>query len=84
MTDQDAPYRPVACVLHERLEFAVLRRIHLRLRWLDGGGEHTERVLPLDVTTRDGAEWLTFRRRDGTVQALRLDHIAAVEEAPGG
>lgn len=77
------PYTPVACVLHERLEFAVLRRLTLQLRWTDDSGSHTARVQPLDVTTRDGAEWLTLRLPDGKVMEVRLDRIEAVTEMPG-
>lgn len=76
------PYTPVACVLHERLEFAVLRRLILELRWTDASGTHAARVRPLDVTTRDGAEWLTLRQPDGQVMEVRLDRIVAVTEAP--
>lgn len=77
------PYVPVACVLHERLEFAVLRRLTLQLRWNDDSGSHAARVQPLDVTTRDGAEWLTLRRPDGDVVEVRLDRIEAVTELSG-
>ncbi|MBT9612620.1 MAG: transcriptional antiterminator, Rof, partial [Burkholderiales bacterium] len=51
-------YQPISCVQHERLEFAVLRRIPLHLK-LQDGRELTG--LALDVFTQDGAEWLKFR-----------------------
>ncbi len=72
-------YRPIACADHERLEFAVLRRRHLRLTWLSGEGGTLvcERVLPLDVATRSGAEWLTIRRATGETEVVRLDRIRA-------
>lgn len=76
------PYTPVACVLHERLEYAVLRRLTLELRWSDDSGSHADRVQPLDVTTRDGAEWLTLRRPGGEVLEVRLDRIESVTEKP--
>lgn len=76
------PYIPVACVLHERLEFAVLRRLTLELRWRDASGVYTAQVQPLDVVTREGAEWLTLRRPEGEVMHLRLDRIEAVTEMP--
>ena len=79
---EQSPYVPVACVLHERLEFAVLRRLTLQLRWTDETGSHADSVQPLDVTTRDGAEWLLLRRPDGEVMEVRLDHIEALDEAP--
>ena len=73
------PYRPVACAFHESLEFAVLRRQCLRLRYWDGTAEIEAVVLPLDVATRDGAEWLTFRSEDGSSQILRLDTLVGAQ-----
>lgn len=69
-------YRPIACIAHERLEFAVLKRQALRLRYRDEqAGEHEARVMPLDVYTRDGAEWLRARLETGGEIVVRLDHI---------
>lgn len=62
---------------HERLEFAVLRRIPLCLN-LQDGRELTG--LALDVFTRDGAEWLKFRDGSDVEETLRLDRIAAFNE----
>lgn len=72
----EAEYQPIACMQHERLEFSVLRRIPLMLEYAGG----RERVLPLDVATRDGAEWLKFRRPDGSVEEIRLDRIESFKE----
>lgn len=80
----DEPYTPIACALHERLEFAVLRRHALDLSWKEAGEIRRARVLPLDVYTRDGAEWLKVRLDDGHEMALRLDRICAFHELPGG
>ena len=68
----DTPYQPVPCVQHERLEFAVLKRQWLEVA-LDGGT--AQRLLPLDVTTRDGAEWLKAQTGSGDVLTLRLDRL---------
>ncbi|MBK9327087.1 MAG: hypothetical protein IPN00_12450 [Hydrogenophilales bacterium] len=58
-------YVPIACAEHERLEFAVLRRQRLRLEYRDEGGLTISRiVLPTDVATRDGAEWLSYREME--------------------
>ena len=75
-------YVPIACAAHERLEFAVLRRRHLQLTWLgqDGRTQFSERVLPRDVATRDGAEWLTIKRPGGEPEVVRLDRILAAIE----
>lgn len=76
-------YLPIACAVHERLEFAVLRRQHLQLAWLgeDGRTQFRERILPLDVETRNGAEWLTIKQSNGESEVLRLDRIVAAIEA---
>jgi len=73
-------YQPIACMQHERLEFSVLRRIPLRLKYRQEGRDRVEKVMPLDVATRDGAEWLKFRREDGSVEEIRLDWILSFEE----
>lgn len=70
-------YTPIPCIEHERLEFAVLRRqpLRLRVRSEDGTGETLLGVMPLDVYTRDGAEWLSYRTDSGETGTLRLDSI---------
>lgn len=68
----DAAYRPIACVDHERLEFAALAR-----QWLDLTVNGAAlRLLPLDVYTRDGAEWLDARDEAGETRTIRLDRVA--------
>jgi len=73
-------YVPISCMDHERLEFAVLRRQKLRLRCrLHAQGEHTFIVMPTDVNTRAGAEWLSFRTEAGETGEVRLDEILSAE-----
>jgi Rho-binding antiterminator len=75
-------YVPIACVEHERLEFAVLRRQRLRLEYRDETGLTASRVvLPTDVRTRDGAEWLSYRCEDGVEAVIRLDLIVSARPA---
>lgn len=76
------PYMPIACAFHERLEFAVLRRARLNLTYRDMNGEHTARVRPTDVATRDGAEWMTFVTDDGAERVVRLDRIVRADPIP--
>lgn len=65
-------YRPIACVDHERLEFAALTR-----QWLDLTVDGTSvRLMPLDVYARDGAEWLEARDEAGGTRVIRLDRVA--------
>ena len=65
-------YQPIACADHERLEFAALTR-----QWLEVtvSGGMAQRLLPLDVYTRDGAEWLKAQTGAGDVVTLRLDTL---------
>ncbi|MFN3544920.1 MAG: transcriptional antiterminator, Rof [Thiobacillus sp.] len=67
----DTPYTPIPCVEHERLEFAALTRQWLDVK-VDGA---VQRLLPLDVTTRDGAEWLVAQTEAGERVTLRLDRL---------
>lgn len=76
-------YQPIPCVQHERLEFSVLRKIPLRLEFVEQGERRHEKVLPLDVNTRNGAEWLKFRREDGSEMEIRLDAIVGFQELVG-
>ena len=64
-------YRPIACADHERLEFAVLTKQWLNLRV----GDAPQRLLPLDVYTLEGAEWLLAQTESGEHLTLRLDGL---------
>lgn len=68
----DIPYEPIPCAQHERLEFAALTKQWLHVA-VDGGA--MQRLLPLDVYTRDGAEWLKAQTESGGVLTLRLDTL---------
>lgn len=73
-------YVPIPCAFHESLEFAVLRRSPLVLTCRDADGVREIRVLPTDVATRDGAEWLSYRHLSGEIEGiLRLDTILKAE-----
>ena len=75
-------YYPIACIEHERLEFAALRRIPLHLTYfgVDGGVQIAPRIVVTDVSTHDKGEWLTFISETGEDRILRLDHIIAFQE----
>jgi transcriptional antiterminator Rof (Rho-off) len=76
------PYRPIPCILHERLEFAALRGIPLWLTHDQDGGRSSQRVRVLDVFTRDGAEWLRYADEAGNQTVIRLDRIVEFQERP--
>lgn len=76
-------YRPIPCALYSRYELAVLRHVRLTVAWRDDEGTHLERLEPLDLETRDGAEYLLARPlAGGTPRRLRLDRILRAEPLP--
>lgn len=68
-------YRAIACSDHERLEFAALTRQWLDVTVAEGDRAGRQRLLPLDVYTRDGAEWLLAETETGEKLTLRLDRL---------
>lgn len=75
MTD----YRPIACALYSQYEVAVLHRTPLRLRWRDPVGVvHVEVLMPEDLETRNGEEFLLARTPAGEPRRVRLDRLATV------
>jgi transcriptional antiterminator Rof (Rho-off) len=72
MTD----YRPVDCTLHSEYELAIMQRRRLHLTWL-GNDDTTciEVVMPTDLYTRQGEEYMVVVRSNGQVENIRLDHI---------
>ncbi|MDP1646466.1 MAG: transcriptional antiterminator, Rof [Thiobacillus sp.] len=68
-------YRSIACSDHERMEFAALKRQWLDLNVTTGDRAGRQRLMPLDVYTRDGAEWLLAETESGEKLTLRLDWL---------
>jgi len=78
-------YTPIACGLHENYQFAVMRRAQLDLAWrTEAGLMQRARVLPLDVFTKTGAEYLRARIRSGEETLIRLDRILSAHWAENG
>ena len=75
-------YQPIPCAQHEQLEFSVLRRQRLYLEYREGEVVYREKVRPIDVYTRDGAEWFKFMGEDGIEQEIRLDTIKNFQALP--
>jgi len=73
-------YVPIACASHERLEFAVLKQRRLHLVCQEVGARDEFDVMPLDVYTRDGAEWLRASKDNGEEVILRLDVLLDFQE----
>ena len=77
-------YRPIPCEVYDRYERAIMRRDRLRLSWRDDAGlAHLETVVPEDLETRAGEEFLLGHTLDGAPRRLRLDRIADAEPITG-
>jgi len=76
MTSDPSPdYRPIACGTYSQLEVAILHRTPIDCLWTDvDGGRHEARLLPLDLRTRDHAEYLVAETPEGQVE-IRLDRL---------
>ena len=72
MTD----YQPVDCAVYAKYELAILRRRPVMLGWRDDSGvTRLERVVPTDLETREGEEFLHFEDRARARGRVRLDRI---------
>ena len=72
-------YRPIDCELYSRYELAIMRRQALRIAWRDDYGNiHLRSLLPINLQTRNRAEYLLAETDHGIVLELRLDQIIRV------
>ena len=73
-------YIPIACKLHSEYELAIMQGRSLRLSWRDAQQtRHTGTVMPLDLFTHAGAEFLRVRDTGRREHDIRLDWISACE-----
>lgn len=77
-------YRPISCVRYSHYELAIMHRRALRLMWCDGNLIHYATVLPLDLQTRNHAEYLIGRDACGADVRIRLDLIRVCRDARSG
>ena len=69
-------YQAISCELHSQYELAIMHKDKLELSWLSGDEFINEtNVLPLDVITRDKAEYLVAVNAENKNLCIRLDHI---------
>jgi len=69
-------YTPIDCSLHSEYELAIMHHDRLQLAWHGADGTtHIETLLPTDLCTRNGEEFLEVTCTDGSVREIRLDHI---------
>ncbi|MGE5624867.1 MAG: transcriptional antiterminator, Rof [Bacillota bacterium] len=75
MTD----YQPIACGLYSQYESAVMHRTPLTLCWRGADGmSHLETLVPEDLVTRNGEEFLVVRNGAGEQFRVRLDRITGM------
>lgn len=73
------PYQPIACALHDEYEIAIMHKKQLNINWSDNDGQHTARVLPKDILTKDGQEFLIAESQDKKKLCIRLDRITLLD-----
>ena len=78
MTD----YKPIDCGLHSEYELAIMQHCRLHLTWQGRDGVvHMEIIMPTDLYTRQGEEFIIISRADGSTGEIRLDHIIRYRRA---
>ena len=69
-------YEPVSCELHSQLEWHVMHQRPLRMHWNESPDvNHKLTVVPIDLYTPDGQEFLKIRDDQGQTRVIRLDRI---------
>ncbi|MGO4329687.1 hypothetical protein AB4Z48_06135 [Cupriavidus sp. 2TAF22] len=76
MTSTAAPYRPISCEFHDRLEDLATVRKPVQIHYRDADGTPQQRTATItDVYGRGGVEYLTLK----TGETLRLDQLVKVD-----
>jgi Rho-binding antiterminator len=77
-------YTPIDCALYSEYELAIMRRWKLRIGWKDEAGlSHVETLLPVDLQTRQGEEFLIAETVAGERLVIRLDQITDAQRPSG-
>jgi len=72
---EDTPYRPISCDVYSELELAILRRRPLQVVWHEANVSYTRTLVPVDLETKGGVEFLHYRCSSGEAGRIRLDYI---------
>lgn len=76
MSNDKDTYTPIDCDLHSQYELAIMHHTKLRIVWRDTAGqEHVCTLLPLDIKTERGEEFILGHDHTGQPITLRLDRI---------
>lgn len=72
----NALYQPVSCDLHSQYELAIMHKNKLYLGWLEEDQLVTEtNITPINVLTKNKAEYLIAKTAEHKNLCIRLDHI---------
>jgi Rho-binding antiterminator len=74
-------YRPISCDTYSELEVAILHHTRLHLTWHDGNVCFTQAVMPVDLETQAGEEFLHVVLGSGERMRIRLDRIEHIQPA---
>lgn len=70
-------YTPIDCDRYSEYELAIMHKRKLRVCWRDAAAvTHVETLLPRDLQTRQGEEFLIAENSAGERLEIRLDRIA--------
>ena len=76
MDPNEDTYQAISCDLHSQYELAIMHKNKLYLSWLAEGEVVTEtNVTPVDVQTKNKAEYLIAETAEHKNLCIRLDHI---------
>ncbi len=82
MSEVPTDYQPIGCDIYSEYELAIMHRTHLRLHWRDAAGlHHLALLLPRDLETCQGEEFLHAEDSAGERYRIRLDYILEKHEA---
>lgn len=73
-------YTPIDCDRYSEYELAIMRKWKLRIGWRDARGlTHIETLVPRDLQTRHGEEFLIAETAAGERLEIRLDQITEAQ-----
>ena len=76
MATNNSQYTPVSCAQHSELELAIMRSNNLQVSWKDErGNQQDSTLMPTDLLTEHGCEYLVARGTDCNDKKIRLDMI---------
>lgn len=69
-------YTPIDCALYSEYELAIMHKTRLQISWRDAqGSPRLEVLVPVDLRTRSGEEFLVAVDSLGAEREIRLDRI---------